>query len=198
MFYNIEHMFDKSTSTRKKILQVTSQLFSLYGYEGVTMRRIAKQAHIAPSVVYYYFEDKDILLRSMFDENNTELGILRAQLPPTKNASLMLSQRIQFQLENAEKIVSVLKYFLTYRKQFHKLPTGFVPEKTYLHIEEAIRYGVSTGEFASQEIQEQAKVITHAINGFVLEYYPDIPTQSELKKLVKTIHKFILRAIRRV
>lgn len=191
-------MLDKAKKTKKNILNITSHLFSLYGYDGITMRQIAKRANIVPSVLYYYFEDKDILLRSMFDENNTQLGVLRSHLPIPKSASLMLEQRIEFQLQHAEKIVSVLKYFLTYRKQFHKLPTGFVPEKAYLHIEEALRYGIKTGEFAALEIQEQAKVITHAINGFILEYYPDIPTDIERKKLVKTIHKFILRAIRRV
>lgn len=191
-------MFYETKNTRTKIIKATTELFAMNGYNGFTMRNVAKKATIAPSVLYYYFKDKDSLLKTTFDEINTELGKLRSKLSPVYNASDMLFQRIDFQLTHAAKIVTVLKYYLTFRKQFKKNTVGFVPDKAYLHIEEVIRFGVKTKEFAPLEIKEQAKVITHAINGFILEYYPEIPENKERQKLIKTIHKFIFRAIRRV
>lgn len=190
-------MSPSNSNTKQKILKSTVSLFAQAGYEGISMRKIAKEAKIASSVLYYYFTDKDILLKYMFDTINSELGVSRSDLPKQKTASEMLKQRIRFQLEHAEQIVAVLKYYLTYRKQFQKNPTGYVPQKAYLHIEEALHFGVTTGEFLNDEIEEQAKVITHAINGFILEYYPDVPHSDEQEKLVNTIHSFIIRAIKK-
>lgn len=181
--------------TEDKILQQTIKLFAEQGYGGVSIRNIARNVNIAPSVLYHYFPDKDTLLKAMFDKINTELGTERSELPVTATASEMLKQRIIFQLDHAAEIVAVLKFYLAYRNIFHKIPTGFVPDKAYLHIKEVFEFGIITGEFAPVNISEQAKVITHAINGFVLEYYPFIPEGKEKEDLVEQIHKFLIRAI---
>ena len=57
--------------------------------------------------------------------------------------------------------------------------------------------GVASGEFAINptKIEEEAKVVTHAINGFLLEYYPAIPNPKELKQVTKSIHTFLLRSL---
>lgn len=192
-------MIDNTIDTKEQILQSTTELFAQGGYDGISMRKIALLSGIAPSVLYYYFKNKHVLLKEMFNKNNTLLGKDRNTLPQAKSASQMIEQRIRFQLDHAEQIVAILKYFLTYRSKFNKLPNnGYIPEKGYFHIEEALRYGVQTGEFANREIEEQAKVITHAINGFLLEYYPNIPKDEEKQALITTIHKFIMRSVLRV
>jgi len=182
-------------TTKQQIINQAEKLFALQGYEGVSMRELAKQCNIAPSVLYYYFADKDVLLKAMFDSINTELGKQRALLPQPKSAQEMLLQRVIFQLDNAEKVTAVLKYYLSYRQVFKKLKLGFVPEKAYLHIEEVLEYGLKTKEFAVKDVVEDAKVITHAINGFILEYYPKTPTGAEKIKLAKSITSFLLRAL---
>lgn len=179
------------------ILKEATKLFAREGYGRLSMRTLAQKVKIAPSVLYYYFKDKNTLLTSMFDYVNTNLGLARAKLPPAHNSSSMLKQRIEFQLNHAEEIVAVLKFYLAYRKRFKKIPTGFVPDKGYLHIEEVLTYGINKKEIESTDIKESAKVITHAINGFLLEYYPEIPTDKEKIDLINTIHKFLWRAIKK-
>ncbi|MDQ5950966.1 MAG: Bacterial regulatory protein tetR family, partial [Patescibacteria group bacterium] len=49
-------------TTRETILLVTKKIFAVQGYEGISMRLIAKKVGIAQSVLYYYFADKDDLL----------------------------------------------------------------------------------------------------------------------------------------
>lgn len=181
--------------TRQKILERGKKLFAKSGYEAFSIRLLARSIPLAPSVLYHYFQDKDTLLRALFDYLNTDLGGKRAQLPEVETASEMLKQRIVFQLDNAESIVSVLKYFLAYREKFPQFEGGYVPDKSSLHIEEVLHYGVTTGEFYSPNIKQDAKVITHAINGFLLEYYPDTPTGTEKEQLVSNIHQFLIRAL---
>ena len=91
----------------------------------------------------------------------------------------------------------VLKYFLHYRHDFTHLDRGFVPAKAYLHIEEVIVAGIKEGAFPidEQDIAKEAKVVTHAINGFLLEYYPNPPKGRELREVSDSLHDFILRAL---
>lgn len=182
-------------STKEIILQKASILFAQNGYDAFSIRLLADAIPLAPSVLYHHFKDKDEILTAMFTYLNTYLGKKRAQLPHLKTAVETLKQRIVFQLDNAQEIVAVLKYFIAYRKKFSKFKGGFVPDKSSLHMEEVLRQGLKSGDFYSSNIQQDAKVMTHAINGFLLEYYPDIPKGKAKKKLVEIIYQFLLRAI---
>lgn len=184
-------------NTKTQILKKTTSQFASQGIEHFNIRDLAKAVEIAPSVIYHHFKNKDTLLRAMFDHTNTDLGIKRAQLPACQTTSEMLWQRIEFQLDHARQIVAVLKYFLAYREQFEKEAGGFIPPKGYLHIEEVLRFGIKNGELEpNTDIEADAKVITHAINGFLLEFYPDIPHQAEKQSLISDIHSFLMRGLK--
>jgi AcrR family transcriptional regulator len=186
-----------TTTTRQTILKTSKQLFARHGYEGFSMRTLSKQSGVGLSSVYHFFSDKDEILKELFNKTNTELGEARKKLPKKTNASDMLLQRIVFQFQHIEDVVFVLKYYIHFRPKFLKLDSGYIPKKGYLHIEEVLQVGVRTKEFAiaPSEIDEQAKIITHAINGFLLEYYPKTLRGQELSTVTKPIHLFLLRSL---
>lgn len=184
-----------SNETKQRLLAETRRIFAMYGYEGLSMRTLAKDTGISPSVVYHHFADKDALLKEMFDYYGTDLGALRAQLPQTDDPVEMMRQRVRFQLDNAESVVAILKYYLHYRANFEGVDLGYVPETAYRHITEVLRFGVEKGVFEIASIEDDAKVITHAINGFVLEYYPAEISSDEKEALVNTISGFLLRSL---
>jgi AcrR family transcriptional regulator len=183
--------------TREKIIAIARQKFAFEGERAVGLREVAAAVGIAPSVLYYYFADKDALLAEVFKSTGLALGKLRRQLPPAKTASDMLWQRIEFQLDHAEEVLAVLKYYLKYRTQFPLVANGYVPVKAYRHIEEVLEFGVARGEFHCGDIASDAKVVTHAINGFILEYYPSIPKGAAKRKLISSIHTFLLQALKK-
>lgn len=183
--------------SRDTILENAASLFARNGSDGFSIRKLAKEIPITPSVIYHYFADEDSLLLEMFKFQNHLLGQKRAQLKRPRSAKQMLRQRIEFQIDNQESIVAVLKYYLTYRYTFPKFKNGYVPEKSALHIEEVLTYGIETGEFYVIDLADDAKVITHAINGFLLEYFPHIPSGKEKKELIDRIYNFLIRAIER-
>lgn len=185
-----------SSDTHQHILDSAQYIFARSGYDGLSMRALAKEVGISLSVIYHHFPDKDVLLRTIFDQTNTELGQLRAKLPQVTTLSDSLSQRLKFQFDHIEEVVFVLKYYLHYRADFTKNPTGWVPEKTSLHIEEALELGRRSGELRSDiDIPTEAKIITHTINGFLLEYFPHSPEGREKTELIRHLHAFILRSI---
>jgi len=186
-----------SIHTKQTIITTSKRLFALNGYEGFSMRILAKESSVGLSSIYHFFEDKDVLLKYIFDSTNEELGIKRTTLHLPTTAGQMLHDRILFQFQNIEDIVFLLKYLLHFRRDSLRLESRYLPSKAYLHIQEAIEMGVDTNEFQleSSDIVQDSKAITHAINGFLLEYYPDPPQGAELQKVVGHIHRFLIKSL---
>lgn len=184
-----------SILVKNKILKKAAKMVAVRGVDGISMRTLAIETGIAVSVLYHYFKNKDDLLYQMFKHTGKELGSSRSKLPPVKNSASMLKQRIKFQLDNAEDIVAILKYYFAYRSDFSKAESGFIPDRAYTHIVEVLECGVRTKEFKVQNIIQEAKIITHAINGFVLEYFPAKLSGKEKIILINSISEFLLKAL---
>jgi len=182
--------------TKNLILKKASTIFATSGYDQFNIRDLAKEIPVVPSVIYHHFKDKDTLLLEMYLYLNKNLGAKRAKLKQPLSAIEMLKQRIEFQIDNSEDIVAVLKYYMAYRKNFKRHKDGFIPDKGSIHIEEVLTFGKKSEEFIITNIEDDAKFIAHAINGFLLEYYPYILKGSEKKILVDKIYNFIIRALR--
>jgi AcrR family transcriptional regulator len=174
------------------IRSTAKQLFAKYGYEGVSMRTLAEQSGVGLSSIYHFFKDKDVLLKEIYLDTNRKLGQERKLLPPQLTAKQMLAQLIDFQFVHIEDVVYVLKYYLHFRHQFAALPTRTLPPKSVLHVEEVLRRGEEAGEFSlsDRDVAAMSKVIAHTINGYLLEYYPDVPRGKERQEIVNDIVTF--------
>lgn len=188
-------MYHQTTDTHEKILATTTNLVAVHGCAGVSMRLVGKHVPIAQSVIYHYYADKDTLLKAMYDRANRLLGQARGALPQPKSAEKRLKNLVQFQIDHAELIVAVLKYYLHYREDFAQLPSGTLPEKSTLHVEEVLDYGQQTGEWAVTDLTTQSKVVAHVINGYLLEYFPHMPTGKTAQALIVAIVEFTLNAL---
>jgi AcrR family transcriptional regulator len=184
--------------TDELIRSVAKRLFASHGYEGFSIRILAKESGIGISSIYHFFNDKDELLQEIYTATNRQLGLERKKLQPQLTAERMLAQLIAFQFEHIEDIVYVLKYYLHFRQDFALLPTKTLPPKSTLHIEEVIQKGIATGEFIieAEEVSSKAKVIAHTINGYLLEYYPDTPSREELEEIISNVVDFAKAGLR--
>jgi AcrR family transcriptional regulator len=177
------------------ILEKAANIFAHGGLGEFRIRLLAKSLGVVPSVIYYHFKDENLLLKEMYDHTNRELGRKRALLPKVKTTKELLKQRIIFQLENSDQIVAVLKYYLAFRSGFPKHKDGFVPDKSALHMEEVLEFAEDQGEYTHKSLKDDAKVMTHAINGFLLEYYPYKLEGKEKTELVNRISNFLYRSL---
>jgi len=182
-------------TTKEEIISISRNQLAIYGIEGINARNISKKVGIAPSVLYYHFLNKEDLLKQVFFTTNNALGLARSMLKLPHLFKDALKQRIHFQFDHAEEITAVLKYYLHFRLFFDRNSRGFLPEKTYLHIEEVLSLGQERGEYNFPDIEKESKVIVHAINGFILEYFPSTLSEKEQELLVDQISNFTLRAI---
>ena len=185
------------SGTYTLILITAKRLFAKHGYDGVSMRILAKESGVGLSSIYHFFKDKDVLLEAIYTATNHSLGEARAALPPRATAKDTLMQLIEFQFEHIEDIVYVLKYYLHFRESFAALPTKTLPAKSVLHIEEVIQKGIATGEFtvAERDVEAKARVVSHTINGYLLEYYPDVPSNQERREIIDDIVAFSMAGL---
>lgn len=183
-------------NSRDRIIEKATELFAIGGYEGVSVRHIAADAEISQSVLYHYFEDKDVLLTHIFDSICHELGQKRAELPKLHSINDQLRQRVEFQFNNAREVVFILKYYFHFRPEFLRLNSGYMPDGATAHVKEVINYGITTEQLSVKDVDTTAKIITHLINGFVLEYYPDPPKGKELNVLANQLVLFIVNALK--
>lgn len=56
----------RSQETRKKILEAARKLFAEKGYDGVSMEDIAQASGVRKSLIYYYFESKEVLFEEVW------------------------------------------------------------------------------------------------------------------------------------
>lgn len=158
------------------------------------MRHLADQIGLTASSIYHRFPNKDALLNQAFETTRAELFQSIQALPPVDSIEAKLCQRIAFSLHHAVEIVFLLRYFLYYKVEFAKHDQGYVPTRAYAHLIEVIEEGVDQGVFHSQDPTADAKVIIHSVNGFILEYYPDVDDHI-IDQVADTIADFALRAL---
>jgi AcrR family transcriptional regulator len=58
---------------REEILDAARELFLKYGYENVSMRKIAEKIEYSPTTIYLYFKDKAEILDTLCDETFNRL-----------------------------------------------------------------------------------------------------------------------------
>ena len=61
-----QHMRPQQVDTIQNLLDAAVELVADTGYEGLTIRRVAQQAGVAPATAYTYFSSKDHLLAEIF------------------------------------------------------------------------------------------------------------------------------------
>ncbi len=59
---------ERGQETRQRIVDVALELFREHGYDGTTMRMIAKEAGVSLGNAYYYFSSKDDLILGFYDQ----------------------------------------------------------------------------------------------------------------------------------
>src|SRR5512136_513761 len=66
---------------RQQILDAAQQVFAAKGFDGASIKDLAKAAQVSPGLLYWYFKDKTDLLASLLTERiETAFGQLPASV----------------------------------------------------------------------------------------------------------------------
>lgn len=81
--------------TRKRAQEVALRLFTQQGYEGTSLRDIADELGINKASLYYHFDGKEAILRSLFEQRGDEAEDLLAWVQQQPSDPALLEVVVQ-------------------------------------------------------------------------------------------------------
>tara|TARA_R110000868_G_scaffold117600_3_gene312230 strand:- start:25474 stop:26106 length:633 start_codon:yes stop_codon:yes gene_type:complete len=100
--------------TKQKILSVATELFSRHGFEGASIREIAREAGVNLAAVNYHFQNKLNLYYKVMDSNCERMEKDIAELAVDEPSVETLTQRIfDYFIERRHEMMNSFKVILT-------------------------------------------------------------------------------------
>ena len=93
-------------NTKEKIFDVSIDLFSQYGYDGVSIRQIAKEVGIKESSIYNHYQSKESILESILTYYIKEM--IREEAPVMQSRENLDMDFDEFYKEGSDRFISKL------------------------------------------------------------------------------------------
>lgn len=158
------------TKTKQNILEAALKVFSAHGYEGASIRAIAKTAEISIGGVYLYFRNKEELYLNLLGERIEE-QILRTKEAVTSANSpeaglrAFLSLHLKYAAKNKELIlINIREHGYAFGTE---LKQQFLRSQIEL-LRKVLNEGVVARDFRSCNTEEAASAIMATLRGVVL------------------------------
>jgi len=163
-------------AVRDSILQATLDVICQHHISSTTIRRIAEQADISPSLIHYYFPTKRDLFMAVIDyliafyDQNHAAYIMTNNIRPAEKLMIMISNQIEYTSRRKE-------YFVIYDFWTHaitdeeiklKVQEMFIKWEGW--IRKIIEEGVQTGDFDPHNAEYVPYFLMAMINGAAIQY----------------------------
>jgi TetR/AcrR family fatty acid metabolism transcriptional regulator len=126
----------KNSEKYKRILSAAKAVFAQNGYYHSRISDVAKRAGVADGTIYLYFENKDDILISLFeDEIDAFIERLRAELSTRSTVEQKLYCLIHFQLNLLETDPDLAEVLLVELRQSNK----FLKSSAIEHVNEYLK-----------------------------------------------------------
>ncbi|AXJ01190.1 transcriptional regulator, TetR family [Cyclonatronum proteinivorum] len=104
---------------RRAIIGAAEQLFAEKGYEATTMQHVAKKAGTSIGNMYFYFSNKEELMKSMIDELCDEIW----QLTPDYSSFDLLPEEDRSTIEALDDYLRVHAFFskVSFARSLHRI-----------------------------------------------------------------------------
>jgi AcrR family transcriptional regulator len=181
--------------SKKIILNTALKTFSEHGYEGASMRMIAKKARMSVGSIYLHFENKEklclVMMKRHFEDflHNAKMAIDGA-----KNPVDAISAYIMTSIEHTSRHREL--FFANSKKQ--GFTSGIELKKVFFkkqrnYLEEIVREGIKSGYFNQCNVKETAKIIMSVLRGFILSMIVDPDNLFSHEECTKLLMKGLLK-----
>jgi DNA-binding response OmpR family regulator/AcrR family transcriptional regulator len=168
-----------SPAVRDAIIEAAAELFADRGYEGMTMKEIARKVGIHASSIYAHFKNKEELFLQIYRSVlSGHLQLVSGHIAITDNGSTkeklggMLRSVVRYQLKEADKMKIYIRLLL--------MPSGYFEQDTkdeLLKLEQAelrmfadiIRTGMKRGEIREGDSDALARLFILFMDGLFWE-----------------------------
>lgn len=192
-------MAKKTGEKYEAIIDAAVRVIAKYGYHNAQVSRIAKEAKVADGTIYLYFENKDDILISLFNEKMGQfIETCRGRIQEAKTADQKIYELVATHLgllSNDPEMAIVTQIELRQSNPEVNKGIGAVLKGYFNLIEDVIREGMETGVFREEMDVRMARVmifgtIDQAATSWIMK-----GCKFELISLVDHIHNLFLNGL---
>jgi len=191
-----------ASDKRERILKAAVKVFARDGFFHAKVEEIARVAGVATGTTYLYFENKDYILITIFEEEMVPIIVaMRAELARMKTAREKITAFIARHLQMVEDHPDMAQLLVVEIRQSSKFMHGYsgTKVKEYLDIiSEAFVEGQKNGEFVST-IQPSLfkQILFGAVDQISMNWTLSKSKKISLKQSAEQITSVILNGITR-
>jgi TetR/AcrR family fatty acid metabolism transcriptional regulator len=189
-----------TSDKHERILNAAVRVFAKKGFHGTRVAEIAKAAGVADGTIYLYFQSKDDVLVSLFEDRVERLlTYMRDELPKCPGAAAKLRRIIELQLgllEGERELAEVITVIL---RQSSKLMKEYAAPKFNAYLEavaKVVAEGQAAGEFR-QDVSPSlvARAIFGALDGVALTWALGKADRGGLVRSAGQLSEIVLRGL---
>lgn len=190
----------KTGDKRARILNSAVRVFAENGFYATRVADVAKAAGVADGTIYLYFDSKEELLISLFEDRVEKLlAYMRDELPSHKDAKEKLRAVIQLQLGLLEGERDLAEVITVILRQSTKLLKEYAAPRftAYLDaIATIVSDGQKVGEFRNDVSPHLvARATFGALDGIALTWALGRAEQGALRGAARQLSEIILRGL---
>lgn len=190
----------KGGDKRDRILKAAVKVFARNGFHGTRVSDVARAAGVADGTIYLYFDSKDEVLVSLFEDRVEKLiAYVNEELPRLPSAPARLRAIIEMQLgllegerDLAEVITVIMRQSTQLLKEYAAPPFG-----VYLDaIAKIVAEGQAAGDFrADVSPPIVARTVFGALDGLALTWALGKAEQGALARAAGQVADILLRGL---
>ncbi|MFJ5998501.1 TetR/AcrR family transcriptional regulator [Streptomyces sp. NPDC092370] len=178
---------ERSMARRAELIAIGRRLFADISYDALSMDDIARQAHVAKGLIYYYFQSKRGYYLAIIQDSVTELVTLAAsgpELPPVDRVQRTVDSYLRYAEHNQAAYRTIVSGGVGFDTEVHALRDG---------VREAVVTTIAEGAYGRVDITALARMGLLAwmcsVEGATLEWIdrPELPRATMCELLVKTL-----------
>ncbi|MFF8939839.1 TetR/AcrR family transcriptional regulator [Streptomyces paradoxus] len=178
---------ERSMARRAELIAIGRRLFADTSYDALSMDDIARQAHVAKGLIYYYFQSKRGYYLAIIQDSVAELLTLAASgvgLPPVDRVQRTIESYLRYAEHNQAAYRTIVSGGVGFDTEVHAIRDG---------VREALVNTIAEGAYGRAEVTALARMGLLAwvcsVEGATLEWIdrPELPRDTMSELLVKTL-----------
>lgn len=184
----------KEIKVQREILSAAKKVFSKWGINKTTLEDIAKEAGKGKSTLYYYYKNKDEILKSVVVEEIKSLQKKSFQIAgnyiSTKEKLKSYISNILAGMRNSVSVYPLLAGEIKGNKEFIDKISYIVKNEEKIILEKVLLEGLDKGEldfFSRSELKNVAESLVKLVHSLMIQFIFDKDDKKETDLIIDLI-----------
>ncbi|ARK31661.1 TetR/AcrR family transcriptional regulator [Halalkalibacter krulwichiae] len=183
-----------------QIIEAAVRVIAKHGYHQAQVSKIAKEAGVADGTIYLYFENKEDILISLFEEKmGSFVETIRERIASEKSAAekLLIAVKMHFeQLQADQNLAIVTQLELRQSNTELRLKINSIFKNYLILLDELLTEGKEAGQFLSDLDNRLARQMVFGTLDEVVTNWVMKECKYDLVASADPVHRLLLRAFR--